>query len=272
MKLAKRIATVLIILALVVLAVRAVFTVSKGVDGAKEFFYGLIGKDATPISESYSKVDGYVTETKKIPLSGIEIVSLEIDAAQVKLKTGGGNDIIVEAKYDENTFFAENVFSAKGEGGTAAVSLKQRKFGFTFGKKLRQSTVTVTVPEKFKGLLSMDLNAGTFDGDSGSAAGVALSANAVKLELRGISGKLTAVMNACDSEFSVRGAGGDLSVNLNAGSAKINLPVKSNYRVSNTMTVGQFSNNYDRDVNRTGKEYKLDVTGAVATVKVSAVG
>ncbi|MDR1410442.1 MAG: hypothetical protein LBJ12_09360 [Oscillospiraceae bacterium] len=269
MKLGRRIAALLLILAAVLVAVRAAWTIGRGVDNAKEFFYGFIGKDVdTPSEDSYSNEDGYITETKLIPVRGVDTVSLEVDAAQIKLKVGGGSDIVVEAAYNEKNFVVDNAFSAVRSNGTATISLKLKTLNFTIGKSVRRSVLTVTIPEKFKGSLNLHFNACVFDGDSGNASSISLNANAVKLELRGISGSLSAKINAGDSEFYVRGAAGDINITSSACATKINLPAKSNFKVSPKMNAGTCKNNYDDKVERKGKEYALNLTGNAAAFTV----
>jgi len=273
MKLAKRIAAVLLIIAAVLFGIRAYWTVSNGIDGAKEFFYGFVGKEATPsASDGYSNIDGFVTQTKRIPLAGVNTISLEIDAAIVSLRTGGSNEIVVEAKYGEKSFFAENVFIAESKSGTATISFKMKNFVFSFGERNRNraSNITVTIPASFSGNLKLDFNACTVDGVTGNAKSISLGVNAGAINLRGISGSLTASMNASDSSFTVQNPAGNISISLTAGKTVINLPLKSNYRISNSTTAGKFTNNYDSAVNRTGKEFALNATGTAAQIEVNA--
>ncbi|MDR3345215.1 MAG: hypothetical protein LBT21_06475 [Oscillospiraceae bacterium] len=272
MKLARRIAAVLLILAALLLIVRGAWTIGKGVDNAKEFFYGFIGKEAPPppAEDSYSNEDGFITETKVIPVSGVETLSLEVNAAQVKLNVAGGSDIIVQAEYNEKNFIANNVFSAISANGTATVSLKQKNLEFSLGKTLRQSVLTITLPEKFKGSLNLDFNACAFDGDSGNASSITLSANAAKLELRGIAGSLTASVNACDSGFIVEESAVPITITASACAVKIQLPIQSNYKVSSTLNFGTLKNNYEKNVQRKGNETVINITGNAASFTVDA--
>jgi hypothetical protein len=274
MKTIKNLAAVLLILALVLGIVRASWTFGKGVDSVKEFVAQFFGQEyVPPVEGSYSNTDGFIEETRLLPVRGVEHISLAASAATVKLLRGEGSDIIVQAAYNESNFSVGNEFLAKDNDGSVLVSLKLKESGKIFTTKVRPSTLTVTIPEKFKGTLSLDFNAVTLDGDVGNAAKIDMKTNAGKTELRGIAGDLNANINVTDSVFVVRMPSAALQFKANVASVTVQLPRESNYVINRNTNVGTLDTKaYDAAVQRKGKEAALTITGNVSqfTIAVAA--
>ena len=272
MKLVKRIAAVLIILAVVVVGIRVAWTLSNGIDNAKDFFYDFIGQENPDIPQNaaYNNENGNITRRDLIPTRGVKSLTLDINAAIVRLRVGKVSDIVVDATYAERSVFAENILDVGANDGAAVVKFSQKKFGFFGGKRNSRNEISVTIPEKFAAELILKMNACTFDGDMGALSPIDVDVNAGTMNLRDIGGPLNAVMNACDATFTVAQPRGNISARANAGSLTFILPQRSNFRVTNSVTVGNVSNNYDNVVERVGKEFALNISGNAvqATVRV----
>jgi hypothetical protein len=268
MKAIKWIVIILIAAAAVAGITRAVWTISNGVDDAKDFVNSFFGKsDDTSGDEpqdSYSNVDGLVNQTKVLNDSGVKTITVDAGKSVVKLRVGGSK-VVVQAQYDEGNFTTGNKFVAEQNGTTITISMRQRLV------KSQKSTLTVTIPESFRGLLVLELDAGTLDGEIGKES-VEINANAAELELRGIRSSVAANINAGAGKLVVEDAGGDISVKGNACALTAVLPYESNYTVSSNGTLLTVKDNYSSSHKQKGKAYGVNLRGAAAAYTIDVSG